>query len=179
MKRLFLITVIFTSIFIASCGKKDSAAELAQLKAQREQLNARIQQIEQSLNGNGVKTASGKHVYVDVQELTYDTFQHFIQVQGTITSDNNILLPAQSSGVVKTIHVEPGDKIEEGQLLAELDDIELLSQKSKSEAALNMARAELEFANLDLARKRQLAEKEMISNEELEIALQTETVLQE
>jgi RND family efflux transporter MFP subunit len=59
--------------------------------------------------------------YVRGIEVQPSLFQHYIQVQGTIESDNNILIPAQSNGVVKKIHVRQGDRVDKGQLLAELD----------------------------------------------------------
>ena len=48
-------------------------------------------------------------------------FKHYIKVQGTVGSDNNILIPPQSSGIVKAIYVNEGDKVSKGQLLAALD----------------------------------------------------------
>lgn len=74
------------------------------------------------------------------------------------------------SGVVNRLHVSIGDNVTEGQLLAELDDVELQSRLDNAEAALNMARAELDFADLELKRKLELSERNMISDGEMEAA---------
>ncbi len=74
------------------------------------------------------------------------------------------------SGVVLRLHTNIGDRVEQGQLLAELDGVELQAKLDQTEAALEAARAELDFAQLELRRRRGLAEKEMISDEELEAA---------
>jgi len=140
MKKTVIITTILTGMLTYSCSKRDQFAELEKLKTQRDQLNQRIQQIQKTMNGNGEVRTGGKRVYVDVQHMDFDTFKHFIKVQGTVTSDNNILLPAQSSGVVKKIHVEQGDRIKEGQLLAELDGSILEQNIAELKNSLDLAR---------------------------------------
>ena len=82
---------------------------------------------------------SEKLMYVAVSEVKPDVFQHFIKVQGTVESDNNILIPAQSSGVVKKIHVRDGDNVRQGQLLAELDGAILERGIAELEHGLELA----------------------------------------
>jgi len=72
-------------------------------------------------------------------EVRPSLFQHFIQVQGTVESDNNILIPAQSSGMVKHLSVRQGDRVTEGQLLAELDGAILESSLAELQNSLNLA----------------------------------------
>lgn len=74
------------------------------------------------------------------------------------------------SGVVQRLHVGIGDHVSQGQLLAELDTVEVQAKLAQAEAALNMVRAELDFAELELQRKQGLSEKEMIAHDELEAA---------
>lgn len=74
------------------------------------------------------------------------------------------------SGIVKRLHTNIGDYVTKGQLLAELEDVELQANLAKARAALKMARAELNFAQLELRRKQELAETDMIAENELELA---------
>jgi len=72
------------------------------------------------------------------------------------------------SGVVQRLFVRIGDRVEKGQLLAELDDRDLVAQRREALAALNLARANLDYARADLARKRNL--RELLSPAELDVA---------
>lgn len=139
MRKTVFFAMIMIGILAFSCSNNDPSAELEKLKAQRDQITKRIEQIERSLNKKDNQTSQGKRVYVDVQEMKFEPFQHFIKVQGTVTSDNNILLPAQSSGVIMKIHVEPGDRITEGQLLAELEGSILEQNIAELENSLHLA----------------------------------------
>ncbi|UCE40617.1 MAG: efflux RND transporter periplasmic adaptor subunit [Candidatus Aminicenantes bacterium] len=120
-KKTFIIPVLITLI-IAACGPpQDNRARLARLEAQREALDVQIEQLKAEIAGETDATPKQALAYVRGIELQPSLFQHYIQVQGTVESDNNILIPAQSNGVVKKIHVRQGEHVSRGQLLAELD----------------------------------------------------------
>jgi RND family efflux transporter MFP subunit len=74
------------------------------------------------------------------------------------------------SGVVQRLHTKVGDPVEEGDLLAELDATELWARRDQASASLNMARAELDYAESDLARKRELVASKVAPRTELEVA---------
>jgi membrane fusion protein (multidrug efflux system) len=118
--KLFIPVLIM--LLIAACGPpKDKQAQLAQLEAQREALGARIEQLKAEIAGETDAAPKKALAYVRGIEVQPSLFRHYIQVQGALESDNNILIPAQSNGVVKKIHVRQGDRVSQGQLLAELD----------------------------------------------------------
>ncbi len=74
------------------------------------------------------------------------------------------------SGIVKTLNVGIGDYVEKGQLIAELDDTELKVKIAQNLASLEKARADLEYAELNLERQRNLYEKNFISKQALDQA---------
>lgn len=74
------------------------------------------------------------------------------------------------SGVVKALHVQIGDQINSGQLIAELDQRELDARLHQSIAAVKKAEADHAYANATLARMRALAGKDVISQQELDEA---------
>jgi len=76
---------------------------------------------------------------VKISQVEKERFQHFVQVQGTVESDNNVLIAPQSSGVVKKIYVNAGNKVTKGQLLAELDGSILESSIAEVENGLKLA----------------------------------------
>jgi len=116
--------LIIASIFLISCGSSDKQADLDELIQQKENLVAQIEQlpselaIENNITGNSPEK---KIQYVKTQKLQAEQFKHYIEIQGNVESENDIIVPAQSSGIVKNILVEKGDIVKKGQLLAKLD----------------------------------------------------------
>lgn len=58
---------------------------------------------------------------VTIQELQSQKFEHFVDLQGNITTKENIIVSAQVAGTLNKIHVKKGDWVQEGDLLAEID----------------------------------------------------------
>jgi RND family efflux transporter MFP subunit len=77
---------------------------------------------------------------------------------------------ARISGIVRRLAVRVGDRVSAGQLLAELDDRELIARRRQAEAARNLARANLAFAVADVQRKRELATVELLARSDLDVA---------
>ncbi len=74
------------------------------------------------------------------------------------------------SGIVSELHANVGDRVTQGDLLAELDPTELHAKCDLANAALENARANFKYAQADLERQRQLLAKELISKEQFEMA---------
>ena len=121
MNKNKLLIPILIVLLISACGPRDKQGQLARMEAQREALDVQIEQLKAEIAGDTDATPKQALAYVRGIELQPSLFQHYIQVQGTVESDNNILIPAQSNGVVKKVHVRRGELVSQGQLLAELD----------------------------------------------------------
>jgi len=130
MRISFLILAI--SVLAFSCKPKDKQAELDGLKKQYAALGEKIAQIEAEITAkSGVNT--DKLPLVGVQEVKTQEFKHYIEVQGKIDGDENVVVSAQSMGILKSVTVKQGDVVRKGQVLGEIDD-ELLK---KNLATLN------------------------------------------
>jgi macrolide-specific efflux system membrane fusion protein len=77
------------------------------------------------------------------------------------------------SGEVLRLHASVGDRVSRGQLLAELDASELEARLDQAEAALSRARAELDYAESEERRVRELASSGVVAPTELELAENT------
>lgn len=82
------------------------------------------------------------------------------------------------SGVVMRLLVQIGDHVQKGQLLAELDSRELAARRDADAAALQLAQANLDYAEVDLHRKRQLNQARIISLSDLDVAEKSYVVSQ-
>jgi membrane fusion protein (multidrug efflux system) len=137
-KSLVIITVLIV-LSLTVCRPRDKQAELARLEAQRESIDKRIEQLKEEIAEDNGTPREEALAYVRAGEVRPEPFRHFIQVQGTVESDNNILVPAQANGVVKRILVRQGDRVSAGELLAELDGAILESSIAELENGLKLA----------------------------------------
>lgn len=142
MKKLILLSLV--GILIAGCGSESPSDKLEKLQAERDRIEAQIEQVKQQINAQNGDISSEDLTPVTIEKITPRSFEHIINVQGTVESDNNILIPAQYSGVVKKIHVTEGQSVKEGQLLAELDGAILENTLAELEVNLELAKTVFE-----------------------------------
>lgn len=140
MKYRKYLALLGMGLILVACGPRSEEAQLARLERQRDALTEEIEMLKQEIAQKarpGVKRE--KLMNVKISQVEKGRFQHFIQVQGTVESDNNVLIAPQSSGIVKKIHVNAGNKVTKGQLLAELDGSILESSIAEVENGLKLA----------------------------------------
>ena len=77
---------------------------------------------------------------------------------GKVEPITKVEIKSKASGIVKKLYIEAGDHVKQGQVLAELDRVEMEAQVRQSEAQLQSAQATLSSAEADLARSRVDAE---------------------
>jgi len=137
------ITLISTIIWLVACGQEDKQAQIKELEYQRDALIARIETLRVQIAKESGDIISGKIAYIKVQQLQQGEFRHYIKVQGTVESDNNILIPSQASGIVEKIFVMEGEKVRRGKVLAELDGA--IYERNISEIKTNLELAQTIF----------------------------------
>jgi RND family efflux transporter MFP subunit len=86
---------------------------------------------------------------------------------------------SRASGVVRRLLVRIGDSVARGQLLAELETGELDARRAQAAAAVASARADLDYAEADLRRKRELAAAQILARSELELTARASAVAAE
>lgn len=87
---------------------------------------------------------------------------------GQIEPRDEIQIKPQISGIVTQINVEPGDMVQEGQVIAVIKVIPDASQLSSAESRVNTAAIAVEDARLKHERNTLLYERKVISREEYE-----------
>ncbi|MBU1337785.1 MAG: hypothetical protein KKD56_01810, partial [Acidobacteria bacterium] len=105
---LIVASMILTLTACSPPGGKQ--AELGKLERQRDALDSKIKALKTELDAaQGMPKPEAPGANVEIAVVQFGLFQHFIQVQGQVESDNNVFVPPQSPGIVKKIHVRPGD----------------------------------------------------------------------
>lgn len=142
MKIRNITIMIITATLFFSCGKPDAKEQILRLEKQRIELQSQINDIDNEitvLKGSVTDAAIIKYVTVTAEELKKNGFKDHFTVQGDVESDNNILVPAEYGGVVRSIKYDEGAYVKKGTLLAEIDNEIILRQKAEVETALELA----------------------------------------
>lgn len=150
-KILFIIPVIL----LFSCAKQDESVEqkkskLSKLKSRYEEMGKQIETLEREIAqldttaGTGLKTR-----VVKIDTVAAGTFDHYIDVQGNVDSDDNIFVSPEMPGVITSIKVQEGDKVGKGTTLATLD-------ASTMNASLNQVQAQYELAKTAFEKQERL-----------------------
>ena len=146
MKKL--LSLLIVTAFIVSCSNPtDTQSTIAKLEKQRDEyetkiveLDTKILKLQQSIIDEGREvTTKLRFINVIAETMAPKTFKHFIEVQGTVESDNNIFIPAEMPAIVQKIYVTEGDRVKKGQLLAQLDATVLESSIQEIELGLELA----------------------------------------
>jgi HlyD family secretion protein len=77
---------------------------------------------------------------------------------GKVTPITKVEVKSKASGIVKKLLVDYGDRVKQGQLLCQLDKVEIEAQVAQSQAALEAAQANLSSSKADFERAKVDAE---------------------
>jgi RND family efflux transporter MFP subunit len=93
-----------------------------------------------------------------------------VDLDGVIEAVRQSVVSAQASGLISSLVVKAGDKVKAGQLLAIIDDREMVAGAQRSHAQVNKADAELRNAKANLERTQDLQSKGFVSKAALDSA---------
>ena len=106
------------------------------------------------------------------QQIIRDDVTQTISANGTLNPVTLVNVGTQVSGRVSKLYVDFNDKVEEGQILLELDDSLFRAQIAEAQGSVNNAQAALELARANETRMRSLFTQEYVSRQELDQAVQ-------
>lgn len=136
MKKLLYIPAI---LLLAACsqppqGKAAKQAQLDKLKKQQADLNTQITKLQIELGS----TDSVKRTEVNVVDVKTGNFTDYVQLQGRIDAQDNVVAYPQASGSITALYVKAGDHVSKGQVLAQLDNSVLLQNIAQAQAQANL-----------------------------------------
>ncbi len=98
---------------------------------------------------------------VRIENFTARPFAMQVPLRGRTEAKQTVAASAQTSGIVETLHVEKGDRVEADQLLCTLDRGTRQARVAQAEASLAQAEAGLEQAQADFDTNAALREREL------------------
>lgn len=149
---LFIIT---TALLLASCGGDTKSVDdliesgdlsaikerKAELNAQQNELKVEIEKLNTFIQKKEKKQTA---LLVSTKKLNDTVFKHFVEVQGDVETDQNIIVYPQFSGVLTRVYVNEGQQVSKGQRLAKIDDGGLSSQLAQQETQVALAKTTYE-----------------------------------
>lgn len=104
-----------------------------------------------------------KAVPVNVGGVERRAVPQYLQLTGELQADKDSSVATDAAGIVVAAPVERGTVVAAGDVLARLDDREAKLAVQETEAELASAKADLEYARLDLGRNAQLVRSHAVS----------------
>lgn len=158
--RYIQLSVVASALFMAfSCGDAPQTPSIENLVAQgskeqiqqkRDELMVQIKELETQvsmLDASLGKFQNGddkNQLLVSLLEVKDTLFNHFLELQGTVKTEQNITLNAEYGGVLQQIHVSKGQQVKRGQLLASIEDGGISQQLAQLKIQAELAKTTFE-----------------------------------
>jgi len=154
MKKIYSLFAII--LVLSSCGgqKEQSLSDviaskdLAQIRAKKSELDNKMQQISAEiklLNTEIEILDTLKRVpLVTAIKLKNEVFTHFLELQGNVTTKQNVLIYPEVAGTLEKVFVKEGQKVSKGQALGRIDNGGLEQQVAQLEATTALAKTTFE-----------------------------------
>jgi RND family efflux transporter MFP subunit len=88
-----------------------------------------------------------------------------IEVSGDVTPAAQLDVKPEVGGKIKALHVVPGQQVKEGDLLVEIDDRDLLTERDSANTEIEGAKLGMEKSRKNYERSKELFEAKLISQE--------------
>lgn len=107
------------------------------------------------------------------EKVALKTLQNSVTATGTIEAVTSVTVGTQVSGIVNKLYVDYNSQVKKGQVIAELDKTNLLSELNTAKANLASAQSSLNYQAANMERYKTLYKKGLVSADEYENALLT------
>jgi membrane fusion protein, multidrug efflux system len=147
MKSSLFTRIVVASVvtgLLAACSAaspdEDKKGKLEKLKSQQADLTKQIVKLEEEIKKeNPDSTTNVRSKEVAVAELAPKKFDRYVQTQGKVESENDILVSAKSMGVITNVYVNEGDQVAKGQVLAQIDNSVIQRSVESMKSQLELA----------------------------------------
>lgn len=154
MKHIF--SIIIVALILSSCSreKKQSVEDViatnnlekirkkkTALDEQQKVLSAELKQLEQKIKA---LDPLEKIPLVTTVRAKATLFEHYIELQGNVSTKQNLVIYPEFSGILSNVYVSEGQVVNKGQLLAKIDDGGLSQQLTQLQIQADLAKTTFE-----------------------------------
>ena len=151
-----ILSIILLAILLSACGneKKQSVEDIIstnnveKIRAKKNQLDE-----QQQLISSEIRLLDAKIKELDPLEkvplvTTFitkeDLFTHYVELQGNVSTKQNLIIYPEFAGVLTHVYVKEGQLVSKGQLLAQIDDGGLSQQLAQMQIQVDLAKTTFE-----------------------------------
>ncbi|HKO77190.1 MAG TPA: efflux RND transporter periplasmic adaptor subunit [Flavobacterium sp.] len=149
MKKIIILTAL--SIVLIACNSSEknqsvdaiiASKDVKAITAKKAELQLQLEQIDEALATLDVN----KEVIalVTAIKLKDTTFNHYIEIQGSINTNENVLVQPEFPGNLVELNVKAGQKVSKGQVLGRTDDGGMSQQLASAENQYSLAKTTFE-----------------------------------
>ena len=149
MKNVLVFVVL--SVLLAACGastdQNGNSQDLAGLKneliAKEKQFNeirVQIDTLKARITALDPDFDKKEIAVVELIQLKKGDFKHFVEVQGAIQADEEVMVSSELPGKIISLRVKEGDRVNQGQLIARIDAESAEKGIEELQKSLEMAR---------------------------------------
>lgn len=151
---LILLTAL--TVFITSCGNNNDASiedliasgDMEAIRAKKSEISANHQALEHQIDilDSVISAHDGnkKLPLVTTFKAKLQNFDHFVELQGDVTTKQNVLIYPEMAGTLIRVYVSEGQGVKKGQLLATIDDGGMKSQLLQMKTQLALSKTTFE-----------------------------------
>ena len=154
MKKI--VSLLLFTLLIISCGGGGSNSveaviegnDLEKIRAKRAEITEELKAVEAEVALLDAAIASldksAKLPLVTTMQAKSEKFLHYLELQGDVMTDQNVLIYPEISGTLYRVYVKEGQRVAKGQLLASIDDGGLSSQLAQLKTQAELAKTTFE-----------------------------------
>lgn len=154
MKNIYVL-LIATIIFTSCGGDKKASVEdiiatnnLEKIRKKKNELDAVAQQTAAELKQLGAKIKEldpqERVPLITTFQAKASVFNHFVELQGNVSTKQNLVIFPEYSGILSRVYVKEGQKVSKGQKLAKIDDGGLSQQLAQLQIQADLAKTTFE-----------------------------------
>lgn len=121
---------------IASKDLKEIRAKKTELDNQQKELVAKINRISEAIDK--LDTLK-RNPLVTSLTLKSEEFVHYVEFQGNVKTNQNVLIYPEMAGLLEKVHVQEGQYVKKDEVIATIDDGGMQQQLAQFEAAAQLA----------------------------------------
>lgn len=150
-----ILSALIVSLLLVSCGGKEESVEdviaskdLTKIRKKKasldEKYTALSEQIKQLTESISELDPQEKIPLITTFVVKDTLFNHYIELQGNVTTKENIVIFPEYSGVLTKVYVKEGQKVSKGQALAKINDGGLSQQVAQLQIQTDLAKTTYE-----------------------------------
>lgn len=154
MNQRLYIVLMLASVLVTACGETSTTSDvlasgdLEAIRARKKELSEAQKALNQEITqlDGFIKNAEGsKNVpLVTAFEANRQKFEHYIELQGDVTTKQNVLIYPEAAGILIRVLVKEGQSVKKGELLATIDKGGMDSQLNQMKTQIALAKTTFE-----------------------------------